>query len=74
MLPAADHSVWIQIATGKRPIHSEKLAINLFAKNNAINFAKDPSPANVKQLAANAYEFFIKYEKLFASEFDKILA
>jgi hypothetical protein len=73
MLPAANHPVWTQIATGKTPIHSEKLAINLFAKNNAMSLERDASPANVQQLAAKAHEFFTKYEKLFASEFDKIL-
>jgi hypothetical protein len=74
MLPAANSPVWMQIATGKRPVRTEKLAINLFAKNNAMSFAKDSSPANVQQLAARTYEFFLKYEKIFASEFDKILA
>ncbi len=74
MLPAANHSVWTQIATGKRSMQSEKLAINLFAKTNAMSFARDSSPANVQQLAAKTYAFFQQYEKLFASEFAKILA
>jgi hypothetical protein len=74
MRPAANHPIWTQIATGKRPVHTEKLAINLFAKNNAMSLAKDSSPANVQQLAARTHEFFVKYEKISASEFDKILA
>ena len=74
MLPAANHHVWTQIATGKRPVQSDRLAINLFVKNNKMSFEKDSSPANVQQLAARSYEFFIKYEKLFAADFEKILA
>ena len=74
MLPAANHPVWTQIATGKRPIHSEKLAINLFAKNNAMSLQKDPSQNNIQQLTARTYEFFKQYEKIFAVEFEKILS
>jgi hypothetical protein len=74
MLPAVNHSVWAQIATGKRPVQSEKLALNLFVKNNKMSFERDPSPANVQQLAAKTHAFFIQYEKIFAAEFEKILA
>jgi hypothetical protein len=74
MLPAANHPIWTQIVTGKKPVTSGKLAINLFVKNNEISLARDPSQANIQQLAARAYEFFKQYEKVFASEFEKILA
>jgi hypothetical protein len=74
MLPAANHPVWTQIATGKKPVQSGKLAINLFMQNTKSSLEKDPSPANVQQLAGKTYEFFKQYEKLFASEFEKILA
>jgi hypothetical protein len=58
MLPVADHSIWIQIATGKRPIHGDNLAINLLAQKNKLSYVKNPSPANVKQLALKTYQFF----------------
>jgi len=74
MLPALTHRVWREIATGKRPIRSDNLAINLLVKGNHLSFGKDPSPANVEQLAAKTYKFFVQYEKFFASEFAKILA
>jgi len=74
MLPAANHPVWTQIATGKKPVQSGKLAINLFVQNNKFSFDRDPSPANVEQLATKTHAFFIQYEKLFASEFERILA
>jgi hypothetical protein len=74
MLPAANHPVWTQIATGRRPVQSEKLAINLFIKNNKMSLERDASPANVQQLAARTHAFFIQYEKMFAAEFEKILA
>ena len=74
MLPAANHPVWTQIATGKKPIQSGKLAINLFMQNNKSSLDRDPSPANVQKLAAKTYEFFHQYEKIFANEFEKILA
>ena len=74
MLPALTHRVWSEIATGKRPIRSDNLAINLLVKSNHMSFEGDPSPANVQQLAAKTYKFFVQYEKFFAREFDKILA
>jgi hypothetical protein len=74
MLPAATHRVWSEIATGKKPVRSSNLALNLLIKNNHISFGKDPSQANVQLLAAKTHKFFVQYEKFFASEFDKILA
>ena len=74
MLPAANHPIWTQIATGKKPVQSGKLAINLFVQNNKFSLDRDSSPANVQQLAAKTHEFFVQYEKIFSSEFDKILA
>jgi hypothetical protein len=73
MLPAASHPVWVQIATGKKPVQSGNLAINLLAKSNKNSFERDPSSENVKLLAAKTHEFFIKYELVFASEFAQIL-
>lgn len=74
MLPTATHRVWGEIATGRKPIRSDNLAINLLVKSNHMSFERDPSQANVQQLATKTYKFFVQYEKLFASEFDKILA
>ena len=74
MLPAANHPIWTQIATGKKPVQSGKLAINLFVQNNKFSLDRDSSPANVQQLAAKTHAFFVQYEKIFSSEFDKILA
>jgi hypothetical protein len=74
MLPAATHRVWSEIATGRKPISSDNLAINLLVKSNHMSFERDPSQANVQQLVTKTYNFFVQYEKCFASEFDKILA
>jgi hypothetical protein len=74
MLPAVNHPVWTHIVTGKRPVESGKLAINLFVKNNKMSLEKDRSPANVQQLAARTHAFFTQYEKMFAAELEKILA
>ncbi len=74
MLPTAKHPIWTQIATGKRPVQSQKLAINLFVKSNKMSLERDASPANVQQLAARTHAFFTQYEKTFAAEFEKILA
>jgi hypothetical protein len=74
MLPAANHPIWTKIVTGKRPVQSEKLAINLFVKNNKLSFEKDASPAHVQQLAASTHAFFTQYEKIFAAEIVKIFA
>jgi hypothetical protein len=74
MIPAVDHPIWTQIVTGKKPVQTGKLAINLLAQGNKINYEKDSSPANVKLLAKRTHDFFIQYEKVFATEFAKILS
>ncbi len=74
MLPAATHHIWCDIATGKRPCESTKLSISLLEKNNRMSLARDQSADNVARLTAATYEFFIRYEKLLADEFARILA
>jgi len=73
MIPAVDHPIWSQIAAGKKPVQSAKLAINLLIQGNSIAYAKDPSPASVKQIAIRTHSFFCQYEKVFTAEFAKIL-
>ena len=57
MIPAVDHPIWSQIAAGKKPVQSAKLAINLLIQGNSIAYAKDPSPASVKQIAIRTWKF-----------------
>jgi hypothetical protein len=73
MIPAENHPVWTQIATGKKSMQCGKLAINLLAQSNKLSYERDPSPANVKKLADHTRAFFVQYEKAFTSEFAKIL-
>jgi hypothetical protein len=74
MLPAANSIVWTQIVTGKRPVKTGKLAINLLVQGNKTSYEKDPSPKNVAELSARTYKFFTQFELAFGSEFAKILA
>jgi hypothetical protein len=73
MIPASNHAVWTQIATGAKTINSGKLAINLLVQANKLSYESDRSPANVKQLAAKTYSFFVQFEKLFSNELAKII-
>ncbi len=74
MLPAPNHPVWSQIVTGKRPVTSAKLAINLLIQNCRIEFQRDSSPNNIVQLAARIHRFFQQNEKVFPDEIKRILA
>jgi hypothetical protein len=74
MLPAANNPVWTQIVTGKRPVKTAKLAINLLIQGNKMSYEKDPSPKNVAELAARTFKFFTQFELAFGSELAKILA
>ena len=40
--------------------------------SNQMNYEKDPSPGNVKDLIAKSHSFLTKYESLFTSEIAKI--
>jgi hypothetical protein len=73
MIPAIDHPIWVKIVTGKVPVQSSKLAINLLIQNNKMDYEKDPSPARLKQLVARTHQFFCQYELAFSAEFAKIL-
>jgi len=73
MLPDIHHPIWAQIVTGKKPLQSTKPTLNLLVQSNKMNYERDPSPANVEQLAAKTHKFFTQYEVLFAAEIAKIL-
>jgi len=72
MIPASNHAVWTQIATGAKTINSGKLAINLLVQANKLSYESDRSPANVKQLAAKTYSFFVQFEKLFRTNWPRL--
>jgi len=74
LIPAIDHPIWTKLVTGKKPVQSGKLAINLLIQNNKLDYEKDSSPAHVKELTTRTHNFFCQYEKIFAAEFAKILA
>lgn len=74
MLPAIDHPVWTQLVTGKKHVQSDKTTINLLIHSNKMSYERDPSPANVKQLASKTRGFFAQYEALFAGDIAKILS
>lgn len=73
MLPAANHPVWAQILTGKKPVTSGKLAINLLIQNCKLDFQRNTAPENAAMLAHRIHDFFVKNEKVFTDEFQKIL-
>ncbi len=73
MIPPASSPVWKRFATGDKPMHSPKLAINLLAKNVEISYVNDPSPENVQHLALRIYKFFVQYELPFADELTRLM-
>jgi len=72
MLPAVDHPGWTQLITGKKQVQSSKATFNMLIHSNQMNYEKDPSPGNVKDLIAKSHSFLTKYESLFTSEIAKI--
>jgi hypothetical protein len=73
MLPDVNHPVWVLFVTGKKPVQCTKATINMLITNNKMSYARDPSPANVKELVVKAHSFLSKYEAMFTSEIAQIL-
>jgi hypothetical protein len=74
MIPPLHNLVWTQIVTGRKPVTSTKLAINLLVKNVQMSYARDQSPENVQVLVQRAREFFTTNERVFDEEFKRILS
>jgi len=72
MIPASNHAVWTQIATGAKTINSGKLAINLLVQANKLSYESDRSPANVKQLAAKTYSFLCSLRSYFRTNWPRL--
>ena len=72
MLPAVDHPGWTQLITGKKQVPSSKATFNMLIHSNQMNYERDPSPDNVRDLVAKCHSFLTKYESLFASEIERI--
>jgi len=62
MVPPQQNYIWTDIVTGKRPVTSSKLAINLMVKNVQMSFERAHSPANVQALTLRVHEFFTQNE------------
>jgi hypothetical protein len=74
MVPPLQNYIWTDIVTGKRPVTSSKLAINLMVKNVQMSYEHDHSPANVQALTLRVHDFFTKNERIFDEEFKRILS
>lgn len=73
MLPDVSHPAWTQFVTGKKPLQSGKATLNLLIQSNKMSYERDPSPANVRQLATKTHRFFSHFEAIFSSEIATIL-
>ena len=74
MLPDVDHPIWILFVTGKKPVQSDKVTINMMIQGNKMSYERDPSPANVQLLVAKTHSFLRKFEAIFYNEIAKILS
>jgi hypothetical protein len=72
MLPDRSHPVWEQIASGKKPVQSQRPTVNLLLQANKMSYERDQSPANLRQLADKTHHFFSQYEALFSAEIAQI--
>lgn len=73
MVPPLQDHIWTDIVTGKRPVASSKLSINLMVMNVRMSSDRDHSPANIQALSLRVHEFFTNNERIFDEEFKRIL-
>lgn len=74
MVPPLHSYAWTDIVTGKRPVTSSKLAINLMVKSVQMKYEHNRSAENVRSLVQRVHEFFTANERIFAEEFKRILS
>jgi hypothetical protein len=74
MIPPLNSPIWGELVTGRRPMTSTKLAVNLLSTSVSLEYKRDPTPAKIAQLAQRVREFFVKYEVAFAADFQKMLS
>lgn len=68
MIPPPGHPVWVQLARGRKQVMSRHLAVNLLLDELRQRYRINRTDENAEKLAARAYEFFAKYENLYADE------
>jgi hypothetical protein len=72
MIPPIDHPVWEQFVTGKKTIKSSKATFNMLVQNTKMEYERDSSPANIKELISRSHKFFTQFESIFPNEIDQI--
>jgi hypothetical protein len=72
MIPPIDHPVWVQFVTGKKTIKSSRATFNMLVQNTKMEYERDASPANTRELISRSYKFFTQFESVFPSEIAQI--
>jgi hypothetical protein len=73
MLPDVSHPAWTRFVTGQGPLQCGKATVNLLVQGNKMSYERDPSAANVRQLATKTHRFFSHFEAIFSNEIATIL-
>ena len=59
---------WKDLVTGKIPLHTDNLGLQMMLKRSATRLTAQSSAADVEKAIAEVHSFFVKYERILQKE------
>ena len=67
MLPEKTNACWKNLASGKKPLTTENLGLQMLLKR-VLSKASASSAAEIEKGAGELFDFFVKYERILVKE------
>lgn len=68
MIPNPTQPCWQKLASGKTPLKTDNLGLQMLLKRLHGKLGAAPLEADLRQAASELHAFFVKYEKILANE------
>lgn len=59
---------WRDLVTGKAPLQTDNLGLQMFLKRTTTRFATPATPEELEKAVAELHSFFVKYERVLQKE------
>lgn len=68
MIPNPTQPCWQKLASGKTPLKTDNLGLQMLLKRLQGKLGATPPDGELRSAAAELHAFFVKYEKILANE------
>jgi hypothetical protein len=62
------HKKWKDLVTGKMPLQTDNLGLQMFLKRTTTKLATQAAPVEVEKAVTELHSFFLKYERILQKE------